>query len=266
MRVIICSAGRPAILNVETLHMLKRGRLQAELHIVVPEEQLEEYRRILRTDMLYHLHGTQKGLTKQRAYARSLFPADEELVFVDDDVQRLRELIGTRLHDVEKLDEMLHWMFHQMREAGAALWSVYPVANRGWQSNKVQIGPVYCVGAFYGIRNDIPAEPLNDEKEDHARALAIMASGRQIMRFCRWGIQTRYWKGDTGGIQRTPTSTEAIIEMLVKQYPTMVRRCVKRGGQADLKYLGRPVLLPSPQSPEPFQLSPADASAAAPDS
>lgn len=264
--MIICSAGRVGILNHETLRMLERGNLQSELHIVVPNEQLEEYRALIRTSLPYHLHGTQKGLTCQRQFARSLFPEDEELVFCDDDVQRLRELRGDRLFDVESIDEVLRYMFQTMREAEASLWSVYPVANRGWQSNKIQVGNTYCVGAFYGIRNDIPPEPLNDEKEDWARQLALQAAGKKVMRFCLWGIQTRYWKGDTGGIQRTWSLTDRIVNDLVTRYPTLVTRKQRRNGQIDLKFVGRSALWPFPQSPELSLPAPVVASQASPDS
>lgn len=260
--IIICSAGRPDMLRKQTLHMLTHGNTKAPIHIIVPNGQEVQYRAAL-GEYPCHLHVTEKGLTKQRQYARSLFHADSRLLFVDDDVQRLSEWRSGKLYDVEDLDSMVAQCFE--RAGDAHLWGVYPIRNRGWQSEKVERDSTYCVGAFYGIINDIPAEPVDDEGEDYARQLALLEAGGHTVRFCKWGIQTHYWKGDTGGIQRTPESTIAIYNALAEKYASRVTLTTKRNGKLNLKFkrslpsrrthsLSQPVLT-SPAVPEPLPSS-----------
>jgi hypothetical protein len=238
------------MLRKQTLQMLARGNTTAPIHIIVPNGQEVQYRAAI-GEYPCHLHTTEKGLTKQRQYARSLFPADSHLLFVDDDVQRLRELRDGKLCDVENLDDMVMRCFEVAGDAH--LWGVYPIANRGWQSEKVERDSTYCVGAFYGIVNDIPAEPEADEGEDFARQLAVLEAGGHTVRFCKWGIQTRYWKGDTGGIQRTPESTMAIYNALASRYASLVTLTTKRNGKLNLKFKrqspSRRNRLPSPPAP-----------------
>lgn len=256
MKLVVCSAGRPALFVAQTLHTILVGNVECPIHVVVPTEEVAIYTDIIRhhTHRPIEIHGCAKGLTKQRQYARTLFPPEEEILFMDDDIQRLRELRDGRLHDVEGLEDMARECFDRMRREGASLWSIYPVANRGWQSQKVQQDNVYCVGAFYGIRNTIPPEPIHDEKEDWARQLAIQAAGGHVLRFCRYGIQTVYWKGDTGGIQRTPQETDTILKELEATYGSLVRRTVKRNGRPDLRFQARTTCLQSPV-PSPLDLT-----------
>ena len=249
-QIIVCSAGRPRILHEQTLRMLARGNTKAPIHIIVPNGQEVQYREAI-GEYPCHLHTTEKGLTKQRQFARNLFPADSRLLFVDDDVQRLRELRDGKLCDVENLDDMVTRCFEVAGDAH--LWGVYPIANRGWQTEKVERDSTYCVGAFYGIVNDIPPEPVDDEAEDWARQLAVLEAGGHTVRFCKWGIQTRYWKGDTGGIQRTPEGTVAIYNTLAERYASRVVLTTKRNGKLNLKFKrqspSRRNRLPSPPVP-----------------
>lgn len=236
-QIIVCSAGRAQILRSQTLKMLERAKPSSPIHIIVPEAQVETYRAALSGAIPHTLHGCEKGLTKQRQYARNLFPATERLLFVDDDIQRLRELVGERLADVEDLDRVLEDCFREAEAAGATLWGIYPIANRGWQTERVRRDRIYCVGAFYGIINSIPLEPVLDEAEDWARELEILHRGGHILRFDRFGIQTRYWKGDTGGIQRTTEETERIYNDLASRYSEWVVLMNKRKtGKLNLRF------------------------------
>jgi hypothetical protein len=235
-KIVIPSAGRPEMLRNKTLALLSRAKPSAPIHIIVPEEQVETYRTHLAGAIEHTLHGCQKGLTKQRQFGRGLFGPSDRLVFLDDDVERLREWVDGRLVDVEDLDPMVSQCFQVAHDCSAALWGVYPITNRDWQSLKQRKDKAYCVGAFYGITNDIPAEPVYDEAEDWARQLEILNTGGHTVRIERWGIQTRYWKGDKGGIQRTNEETERIYNDLSSRYSQWVKLVVKRNGKLNLRF------------------------------
>jgi hypothetical protein len=246
MRLICCSAGRPALFVAQTLRTLVLANVRMPILLIVPHAEVPAYLSVVEAhkpaSMNIIVHGSAKGLTIQRQFARDMFAPTDELVFIDDDVQRIRELRDGALHDVADFDAMATEGFQRMCDASASLWGVYPVANRSWQSDKVQVDNVYCVGALYGIRNDIPRDDAlpNDECEDTERELAIMATGGHVVRLCRYGIQTVYYRSDPGGIQRTIERSTQIFRRIADTYPDRVAFTIKKNGQPNVRFLRRP--------------------------
>ena len=245
MKVVVCSAGRAQILRDKTLVALARGGFTGELHIVVPFEEVMEYTMVCGS---YRIWGAPKGLCKQRQFARNLFGREEEIVFMDDDITAVKIKLEGRLWRVN-LNDMFSACFAVMKEVKASMWGVYPVCNRDWMSNTIDSENAYVVGALYGIVNSIPHEGEDDEKEDWERQLKLIVAGGKAIRFREFGIITRYWRGDTGGIQRTPEGTQRIVDRLVATYPGLVKPTVRRNGKLDLKFVGRPVSLSLPSPP-----------------
>jgi hypothetical protein len=245
--LICCSAGRPALFIAQTFRTLVLSNVTLPLLLIVPHEEVPAYLAAVEAhkppSMSVVVHGSAKGLTIQRQFARDMFPPTEHLVFIDDDVQRVRELRDGALHNITDFDAMAAEGFQRMIDASASLWGVYPVANRSWQSDKVQVDNIYCVGALYGIRNDIPRDDalVNDECEDTERELAIMAAGGHVVRLCRYGIQTVYYRSDSGGIQRTLERSTQIFRRIAATYPDRVAFTIKRNGQPNVRWLKPPV-------------------------
>ena len=245
MKLVICSAGRARLLRDKTLVALHRGRFTGELHIVVPFDEVLEYTMVCGA---YRIWGAPKGLCRQRQFARNLFGREEEIVFMDDDITAVKAKVGGELWRVD-LNDMFSACFAVMKEVKASMWGVYPVCNRDWMSNTIDCDNAYVVGALYGIVNSIPPEGDDDEKEDWERQLKLMLAGGKAIRFREFGIITRYWRGDTGGIQRTEEATRRIVDRLVEKYPGYVKPVVRRNGKLDLKFVGRPVSLSLPSPP-----------------
>lgn len=248
MKIVVCSAGRPYILKKQTLHVLRTANItQTDIFIIVPYEEVPLYTNALAdtNDLPFCIWGAPRGLTKQRQFARNLFLPEEEIVFMDDDIQRFRELQadGT-LKDITTGEEIFRSCFQRMREEECILWGIYPIANRGWQSHKIQKDNCYCVGALYGLLNTAPPEPAEDEAEDFTRQLQIQSQGQHVLRFCQYGIQTKYWRSDKedGGIRRTKESTVRIFNGLAEQYSSLVKLYTTRTGKLNLKFLCRPTV------------------------
>jgi len=204
--------------------------------IVVPYEEVAEYKAAFPAR---NIVGAPRGLVKQRAFARTLFTPEERILFMDDDISRVKALEYTdMLQSVwESFDYVVESLFTQMEAFQCSMWGVYPMCNRGWQKHTHSPDTAYIVGAFYGILNSIPDETGDDEAEDFRRQLRLLESGGHCIRFNWIGIQTKYWKGDTGGIQRTPAKSLQIFQGLANQFPQYVKMSQTRKGHPNLRFL-----------------------------
>lgn len=259
-----CSAGRPELLLKKTIATLTRGNFGGSLFVVVPSDELVAYATALQGSPIHTiLWHTERGLTKQRAFFRSKMLPGTEIVFIDDDVEAIKIKTPTGLEHCRRVDALADFVFQAMTYRGddCLLAGVYPVANRDWMANAVSENNAYIVGALYFLRNDDRiVEPAEQELEDYARQLSEQAAGRPTLRFNWIGIQTQYFK-NPGGLQVTRTGAlrSSVVNALVAQYPTIVKRRLRRDATPDLKFLGRPTFWSAAPSPS---ISPATASAA----
>jgi hypothetical protein len=79
-----CSAGRPKLIK-KTLKALIRACLPPTiLHVVVPYDEEETYRKSLRNYTFVTVLGADRGLVNQKMAFRSHVPVNTEIVFIDD--------------------------------------------------------------------------------------------------------------------------------------------------------------------------------------
>lgn len=231
--IVICSAGRVEKLAKNTLRVIRHTHMP--VLIVVPYDELETYKAAFPDRFVI---GAPRGLVKQRAYARTLYATSARILFMDDDISRVKRLtMGQVITIEESFDGIVEALFERMVLKDCVMFGVYPMCNRGWQSDTVTKDRAYIVGAFYGIINSIPEEVGEDEAEDFRRQLRLLDSGGHCVRFNHTGITTRYWKGDTGGIQRQEESSRAIFQGLAERYPNLVRVIQNRKGRPNLRFI-----------------------------
>ena len=231
--VVVCSAGRVDVLKRQTMALLEYTEMAVV--IVVPYEEVAEYQAAFPER---HVVGAPRGLVKQRAFARTLFTPEEYILFMDDDISRVKALEYTdMLHPIwEAFDDVVESLFIQMEAFQCSMWGIYPMCNRGWMKQSHTRDMAYIVGAFYRIRNNIPDEVGDDEAEDFRRQLRLLESGGHCIRFNWIGVQTKYWKGDAGGIQRTPAKSLQVFQGLAATYPQYVKMSQTRNGRPNLRF------------------------------
>lgn len=232
-QIVICSAGRVEILKRQTMAILQYTEMP--ITIIVPYEEAAVYEAAFPGR---NIIGVQKGLVKQRAFARSLFPPEAHILFMDDDISRIKVLEYTvMLVPIwEAFDDVVESLFEEMEKKGCTMWGVYPMCNRGWMKATDVRDTAYIVGAFYGILNSIPNEAGDDEAEDFRRQLRLLRSGGHCIRFNWVGVQTKYWKGDVGGIQRTPATSLKVFQELAEEYSQYVKMSQTRKGRPNLRF------------------------------
>lgn len=244
---ICCSAGRPTMLKNKTLRMLATSGFIGTVFIIVPHEEVATYTVALAdAPVSCVLQGTARGLVKQRAYARTLFPPGQEMVFIDDDISSIKMKVGKKFQKVGAIHNIVDYCFEWLACTESLMWGVYPVANSMFMKERIATGNCYVVGAFYGIVNDPRLEePSVDECEDYSRQLSEQAAGRPPLRFDCFGIDTRYFK-NPGGMQsdRKPEVRRSVVATLVDTYPAMVKSKSRKDGTPDLAFLKKPVYKP----------------------
>jgi len=237
-----CSAGRPEMLLKKTIATLARGNFGGSLFVVVPSDELVAYATALQGSPIHTiLWHAERGLTRQRAFFRSNMLPGTEIVFIDDDVEAIKVKTLTGAEHVRRIDALADFVFQAMTYRGddCLLAGVYPVANRDWMKNTVSENNAYIVGAMYFLRNDDRVvEPDEQELEDYARQLSEQAAGRPTLRFNWIGIQTQYFK-NAGGLQVTRNGAlrSRVVNELVAEYPSIVKRRLRNDATPDLKFL-----------------------------
>jgi len=240
-----CSSGRSEMIKTKTLQTLANGGFTGTLIVCVPHEEVATYSAALANHIVI-LVGAPKGLVKQRQHIRNMWPPGQEIVFIDDDISRIKFLSGGSVHNVANINALVDMCFQQIHHMeGPLMWGVYPVVNRGWMKMREAVGNCYVPGGFYGIINDPRlVEPEVDEMEDWARCLSEQAAGRPPVRFEWIGFMTRcFLPPGNGGMQRTPEERTRVVTELATKYPDIVKIKNRKEG-LDLKCLLKPAYSP----------------------
>jgi len=233
------------MLKVKTLTTLTNCGFKGDLIICVPHEEVATYAIALQEYPII-LIGAQKGLVNQRKHVRSMWPPGQEIVFIDDDISRLKFLAGGKVHPIANVHALVDMCFQTIHHMETPLmWGVYPVVNRDWMKMREAIGHCYIPGGFYGIINDPKLEePEVDEMEDWARCLSEQAAGRPPVRFEWIGFVTRcFLPPGNGGMQRSKEERTRVCTALATKYPDIVKIKIRKEG-LDLKCMQKPAYVP----------------------
>ena len=240
--VCVPSYKRPAILVKKTLKTLRQGGVLADriTVYVASEEEAITYRAHIPGSLLpdSRIVVGVLGLIAQRQFIQEQWPVGQQIVFIDDDISQLKQLVGSRLERVTDIPALLDSAFATMEKAGAAIWGVYPAASALYMSDTVSTTLCYLPGGLYGIRNTRgPTLRYGDNQEDKERTLRYWQRDGVICRLNHVTILTRNY--GPGGMD-TPTrkeETEAATLRLVEEFPSLITRTHKvKHGIYDLKF------------------------------
>lgn len=235
-----CSSGRPEMIKAKTLQTLANCGFTETLFICVPHEEMAAYSTAL-ADRMVILVGAEKGLVKQRKHIRSMWPPGQEIVFIDDDIDRIKFLDNGKVHPVANIHALVDYFFQYIHHIeGPLMWGVYPVINKDWMKMRATHSNCFIVAAFFGIINDPRLEePEEAEMDDWSRSLAEQKAGRPPVRFDWVGIDTKYFK-NAGGLQqvRTMEKHTEMCKVLSAKYPEFVKM-KHRSGRDDLRYINK---------------------------
>ena len=184
------------------------------------------------------------GVVPQREFAENYYPADTNILFLDDDL----EDIDLQFTDDSCLDAFITRAFTECRENRCFIWSIYPTYNPFFrQKIKFPLSKHlnFMVGAFYGIINR-PTDPElkltltreNGEKDDVERTLKYFIKDKIVMRYNSIGFKTKYFGTDGGGLGNKKTRkprAEEVCKLLLQTYEKYGKITSRKDGYNEFK-------------------------------
>lgn len=234
MKIVIPSYNRATILKEKTLkYVLSEGYSPSDIYVFLKnDEQLQLYKQTIDTHLNWVVCNT-NNLSEKRTFIRNYFPEDEELLAIDDDVKRLKQL------NPIPLKQFVTRMFELTRQEKVTLWGVYPVnqTNMFYCKDRVVVGSVYCVGCFYGFINKHQEAwpPVCDKEDKWLSCLRITLDGA-VLRYEGACADTSYYA--KGGLSeyRTLETEERISTLICDRFPELVSYKVKKNGHPDVVF------------------------------
>jgi hypothetical protein len=269
--IAIPSYNRPDLIQVKTLALLHRHGIPAnKINIFVAnQKQYDLYKAKVPTWLYSKLVIGVIGLRNQRNFIMDYYPEGTHLVQMDDDLDKIMELIinphgsstsasssasriskqvsrkssksTRRMRPLADLDGFITRAFEICKEKGIFLWGVYPLANARFMSHKMTTDLRFIVGPFWGIinRHRPDLRITIDEKENAERTLQHYTIDGAVLRFNNVGIETRYYK-NKGGMQDEgkDRKEEALksVYYLHSKYPKLTKIYLgKKSGVPEIK-------------------------------
>lgn len=198
---------------------------------------------VLKLTILYpefHVVGLDtKGIGEARNGILNYFPAGEEIVMLDDDIDLFERLVieeETLKGKLSPLDnEEIKVLFEQnfaiCKNNETKLWGVYPVRNAFFMKNRVY-NKGFCIGTVLGIIvNDLRFDPLASFKEDYDYTLQNIIKYKKICRFDYITIKAGHYTNKGGVCEQRKADPEKegrVAKYLIRKYPGLVRANSKR--------------------------------------
>jgi hypothetical protein len=178
------------------------------VHVFVAnKKEYDVYASTLDSSLYTAIHIGKKGLVQQREFICNMFPENQHIVFVDDDVESI-DMSLSPMFSSNSLHSFFEKAFKECQDKQAFIWGVYPVFNPFYRSPRKEItyDLSYIVGALYGIINRPTNKALrlcltrkDGQKEDVERSLKYFIHDNIVVRFNKIGFKTKYY-GKEGGL------------------------------------------------------------------
>jgi hypothetical protein len=216
-RIAIPSKGRAYSLFQKTIRTLKDAGFPADIiDIFVVQEELYKYALYGEADPHYkNLIVGVPGLAEQRQFIQHYYPLDQNILFIDDDIEGFKVL-----PDLPPIPQIFQEMFLVLISQGLHLGGVYPCDNKFFLKKRIVKGGVYCVGACFCLINDRTMNAPFSDREDFWNTCHYLQQDGAVLRNESIAIKTKYWK-NPGGLQETRTqeSVEASANEISNLFP-----------------------------------------------
>jgi hypothetical protein len=212
--------------NIKTLDLPIKHEL---VYIFVAND--EEYNIYIKTipkDKYHKIIVGELGITNQRNFIRNYFNDGENIVSIDDDIEKVVKWDGYKGHiTVDNLDELFILSFKQLSRDNLNLWGINSVANPFFMSNKKEhtTNLKFCVGCMFGFINDksIMLNTICEGKEDYENTFLSYEKCGGVFRMNWISVKQKpFSKGGLGSLQERIITSKKAAEYLQTTYPNFV--------------------------------------------
>lgn len=231
-KIAIPSYNRVDTIGSHTLAFLERNNIDKnKIYIfVVPDE----YSLYSEKYLEYNIIEGKVGLKEQRNFISDYFPEGDYIVSMDDDIKDIILLDDAEFISINNFQEVVIKGFKDCMELGASLFGFYPVLNKDWMNNQLDITTCFrfIIGSCFGFINRKILRTIS-EKDDYEFSVLNYIRDKKVIRYNTISIKTKYYK-QSGGLQSFNNRLEEqqkAVEYLVNKYPEMlaIKKSFKSG-------------------------------------
>jgi len=242
--IVIPSHHRSDSIKYNTLKVLDYYNIPYEkIKIFVAPEEVPAYKK-----SIPHIEiiPSALGCIENRAFIRAYYPEDTELVYMDDDIQKISSVCDFTEHHADchifkkenhkedfykkqqvlpNLSRFLTVAFFTIRDHGAHFGGIYPIGNGFFASHNFTTDLRYiCGGMYFEINvHDFALQGLQ-YSEDFERSCKWWLRDGKVIRFSSVMLHTPYYKGSGGLVEtRTVELSKKAQETLQLMYPTLLK-------------------------------------------
>jgi hypothetical protein len=224
--VAICSHNRAEAIKQKTLKMLDGFFFpHRRIYIFCSANEMSAYKEALREEFAgVNLVIGALGLSAQRRAVSEYFEEGQNILCLDDDVEKLMRLDGN-----ETFENLIGRGFSSCLKNGAHLWGFYPCANKLWLKPSVTVGLSFIYGCSYGLINCKDVQTTLALKEDYERSMKFFRRDGVVVRLNDVAPCQKY-KKNAGGLSdiRTKAAEEAECTRLISEFPDLCKIVYKK--------------------------------------
>ena len=218
---------RVNILKTKTLKLLASYKIPSrDIFIFVADKEEERlYRSAVGSG--YKIVVGIKGIAQQRNFISKYFKEGSKIVYIDDDIDMINELEGSKQIKLPDLIRFTISAFKECEEHKAYIWGIYPSDNGFFQKRNITYDRRLIIGGMYGIINrhkkELMVSIVKNEKEDYERTLRYYKNDGVVVRYNFISVKTRnYAEGGIKALIDRVGASKLNSERLLKAFPNDV--------------------------------------------
>lgn len=229
----------------KTLNTLKEGGVSKnKIYLFVAnKQQYDLYEQRVPNNLYNNIIIGKKGITNQRIFISQYFKEGQYVISMDDDVEELEILKGSKLVKLKDIDKFFTNAYKLMKKEQLFIWGIYPVRNPFFMYDEITFDLRFIIGVTFGfiVRhvNKLKMSIHAETKEDYEQTILYYKMDGGVIRFNNITAKTKFNSPGGLGTDRFERNKKA-AEYLVKKYPGIVTPRVRKDGTPEVKLTNLP--------------------------
>lgn len=207
--IAIPSHKRAKILKERTLTLLdKLGIPHSRIHVFVSQSNLNDYKNNLPSSI--KIIKSVEGVENNRMFISKYFDIGQNIVSIDDDVQCIYQLQGTKTIELSSINQLIVNTFKELKEKGLAMAGIYPTKNPFYMKDTHSTDLRFCIGQLRFFINDRFCERRKFRMlEDYETTIKYYLKYNGVLRLNNISVKANYLTLGGGMAENTDRSLQA---------------------------------------------------------